>query len=424
MTGEPRRQPAQAVASPRSADPADSPAKDTATASYASVFPGLNYIGSIVSTQPRQNTTSGGQSQSDESANVEAEPWKAGGGMGNTQTQRDSLIDSHPPSPLVRGHALQPVALQPAQISLLEMAAPAQVAALRSEQSAATSPDNSSSQGGRGPGKKGKKKRKADRQAPELERSPYIKAEPRSPSPLAAPAYMRAKKRRRHSREQMVEPGEGYEPRYERPLVHGPDSQHLPRQHRGEPVPLGYGSAGAYPARAVSAALMGDPRYGSEYMDDRHVRGYGLPSAVPPLAYSPAVAYPPRPAAQTFAGDWYREPRRPLHEYAEGHQGVRPEGGDVYGGQPASAQPRMVDAFEHEYLDASAVQRPLAPSVDPGDAGVVYERLLPRAVPRHAGPEPYGEGGVVYGGVSALYALPRRVVSHQPEYAPCDYRDS
>lgn len=443
---ESRNRRAQAVAAPEPPTAVPTPHRysqstvNPVVAAFAHIVPGLNnYVGvANVSTPPSQNIVSGVQSQSEDSANLELNPDAAGN---HTQPRRNSYSDLYPPSPLIRGHALQPVAPQPAQISPLAVTGqgqeglsqavprtrgtPAQVAALRQEPSAVTSPE-SSSQGGRASDKKRgkKKKRKADRQAPEFEANPYIKVEPRSPSPLAASSYVRASKRQRQSQAQVIELE--YEPSYERPLAHGPDGQYLTRPYRDGQVPLGY------PQRAVSTALMGDQRYGREYLDERrlpadgHVRGYGLPGPVPPYTYSPRMAYPARPVSQMFAGDGYREASRSFREYTEGGRvSVRPEG-DAYAGQPKPIQPRMlVDAYGREYFDPShpAVHRPAAPAVGPGEPGLVYERLPPRGVSRHLGPEAYGEGGVVYGGAPATYVLPRRVVTQPAEYVPYDHRD-
>lgn len=455
--GEGPNRPYGAVAAPEPPIPVPAPQDDSQRDSFAnppvtvplaSIVPGLNnYVGAYhVATPPSQNTASGVQSQSEDSANLGPGQARPEAAPSQTHVLRDSYADLYPPSPLIRGHALQPVAPQPALISPLAApgqgqeapshavprtrGTPAQVAALRQEPAAATSPE-SSPQGGRASDKKrGKKKRKADRQAPEVEASAYIKVELRSPSPLAAPSYVRANKRQRQSRGRVVDLD--YEPSYEAPLVHGPDGQYLTRQSRDDPVPLGYDSARAYPSRAASTALVGDPRYGREYLEERrlpaegHVRGYGVPGPAPAYPYSPGMAYPPRSASHVFSRDGYREPSRSFREYAEGGRvSIRPEG-DAYMGPPKTAQPRMlVDTFGREYYDPShpAVHRPLTPSVRPEDAGLVYERLPPRAVSRHPGLEPYGEGGVVYGGAPAAYAMPRRIVPQSAEYAPYDFRD-
>ncbi|MBE3043953.1 hypothetical protein IMZ48_15550, partial [Candidatus Bathyarchaeota archaeon] len=80
--------------------------------------------------------------------------------------------------------------------------APAQVAALRGEHQAPSSPESSSPRGKAPENKKGKKKnkRKADRLVQDAPATPHIKLEPRSPSPLSAPAQIRPAKRQRQAR--------------------------------------------------------------------------------------------------------------------------------------------------------------------------------------------------------------------------------
>ncbi|KAJ6444474.1 SH3 domain containing protein [Purpureocillium lavendulum] len=413
-----------------------------------SIVPGLNnYVGlQEVLAQPTHGPTSGEQSSSDDSANMEYEPPGVDGTTGHVQQQTDSYMELHPPSPLVRSHALQPVAPQPSQVSALAFSAqdqapahppvartgatPAQVVALRNEHSTATSPD-SSSQGGKGSEKKKgrKKKRKAaDRQAPGVDVSPYIKPEPRSPSPIFAPAYIRANKRQRQSQARVVDLE--YEPRFEPPPANGPEGPALSRPYRDERMPPGYEGAVAYPQRAVSNTYLGEPRYVREYVDDRRippdglVRSYGPQSAMP-MQYSPSVGYTPRQAPLALAGDSYREPARSYGEFPGGRVRVAPDG-ESFGLPPRPAPPRMVvDEHGREYYDPShpAIQRPMASSVGPGEPGVVYERLPPRTASRQA-PEAHGDV-VGHGGPAppAYAVMPRRVVT-QPEYAGYDYRDS
>ncbi|PFH62575.1 hypothetical protein XA68_12995 [Ophiocordyceps unilateralis] len=471
VPGQPERVPrtvdetAQAAAATvaGSADPVrqrvhkpDLPAVPTAAATTAVpsavVVPGLNnYLQEgNTSTQPGRHTVSGEQSQSDDLVMLNPLPSGAAATSGRSQPLSNSYIDSHPPSPLLRGRPLQqPVAPPTVQNSPLPVsgrgrgmtnlgvqrsrAAPAQIAALRLEPSTATSPE-SSSQGGRGSDKKKnkKKKRKADRQAPGMEANPFIKIEPRSSSPLAGPSYIRANKRQRQSRGQV--PEAEYEPTYSRSHVRGPVDQHLSRPYRDQHAPLGYDGGRAYPQRAVSAAVIGGPGYGREYVDDRglpvdsQARGHGLlgpappypapPYPAPPYPYSPMLAYPPRPVSHSFATDGFREPPRPYRELTEGGRlSARPEG-DPYAGQPKAAPPRiLVDAYGREYFDSSH------PPVGPGEPSVLYERIPPRAVSRHPGPESYGDAGLVYGGAPATYAVPRRIVTQPIEYAPYEYRD-
>ncbi|KAJ3530686.1 hypothetical protein NM208_g9212 [Fusarium decemcellulare] len=135
--------------------------------------------------------TSAGQSHSEESSNMEIDRHKGNYGSSACQHTRARR-------PLVAAEAT----------SNSSTGTPAQVAALRNEPIAVTSPE-SSPQGGRAAEKrKGKKKkRKADRQAPEAEPVPYIKPEPRSPSPMNAPSYIRPNKRQRYTQQQLDESG-------------------------------------------------------------------------------------------------------------------------------------------------------------------------------------------------------------------------
>lgn len=407
------------------------------------VVPGLNNYNQQgnATTRPGRHMPSGGQSSSDDLVILDSLPAGTAATSGRSQPLSNSYIDSHPPSPLLRGRPLQPFAAPnaapqssplpvpgqgrgPADLASVHgsRGAPAQVAALRVEPAIATSPE-SSGQLGRGSDRKKnkKKKRKADRQAPGTERNPYIKPEPRSPSPLAGPSYTRANKRQRQFRGQAFEAE--YEPSYSRPLAHAPVDHYLPRPYRHQPIGPAYEGPRAYPQRAVSAAVLGDAGYGREYVDDRRLpvdneaRGYGLPGPAPPYPYSPMLAYPPRPGSQSFGVEGYRGPPRPYREFSEsGTLNFGPED-DPYAGLPPKAR-ILVDAYTRGYIEHS---HHLA---GPGEPSVVYERMPPpRAVSRHPGPEPYGEAGLVYGGSPAAYAMPRRIVTQPMEYAPYEYRD-
>ncbi|RDA91656.1 hypothetical protein CP533_0041 [Ophiocordyceps camponoti-saundersi (nom. inval.)] len=413
------------------------PGLPAATAAPSTVVvPGLNNYSQQGNppTQPRRNTASGEQSQSDDLIILDSLPARTVATSSRSHPHSTSYIDSHPPSPLLRGRPLQPVAPRTAQNSPHSLwghghgkgvqrsrAAPAQVAALRQEPPAAISPD-SSSQGGRtSEKKKKKKKRKADRQAPGVEVNPYIKIEPRSSSPLADPSHSRANKRQRHAGGQVLEAE--YDPGYSRPLANGPVELYPTRQYRDQHVPFGYDGGRAYPQRAVSAAVIGDQGYSREYVDDRRLpvdsqaRGYGLPGPAPPYPCSPVLAYPPR---QGFAGDGYREPPRAYREYNEGgRMSTRPDD-EPHPGQPRAAPLRvLVDAYGRQFYGGHGL-----PTAGPGEPNVVYERLPPRALSRHAGPEPYGDAGLVYGGTPATtYTMPRRIVTQPIEYASYEYRE-
>ncbi|RDA88074.1 hypothetical protein CP532_5256 [Ophiocordyceps camponoti-leonardi (nom. inval.)] len=400
------------------------------------VVPGLNNYSQqgLLSSQPGRNTASGEQSQSDDVIILDSLPAQTVATSSRSHPHRTPYLDSHPPSPLLRGRPLQPAAPPTAQnspFSLLDngrrggiepnRAAPAQVTALRNEPLTAISP-GSSSQGGRTSERKNKKKkRKAERRAPRVDANPYIKIEPRSSSPLADPSHNRASKRQRHTGAQVLEAE--YEPGYSRPLGNGPVDPYPMRQYRDQHVPLGYDGGRAYPQRAVSAAVIGDQGYRREYVDDRRLpvdsqtRGYGLPGPAPPYPCSPVLAYPPR---QSFAGDGYREPPRAYREFNDGGRvSSRPED-EPHPGQPRAAPLRvLVDAYGRQFYGGHAL-----PVGGPAEPNVIYERLPPRAMSRHAGPEPYGEAGLVYGGTPATtYAVPRRIVTQPIEYASYEYRD-
>ncbi|KJZ79942.1 hypothetical protein HIM_00656 [Hirsutella minnesotensis 3608] len=411
------------------------------------IVPGLTFLGTSqrVEADAGDNCTNAGQKTQESSGRTPALPSRAETSTTFDKLPRNSYGDNRPPSPLVRSHALEPVAPQPAQTSALAVGAqaqgapapvvprtratPAQVAALRHE-ATATSPE-SSSQGGRASDKRKnkKKKRKADRQAPEIEDLSYIKLEPRSPSPLTAPSYVRPKKRQRQSQGRVIDVE--YEPTREPPAARALEDYSLSRYFRDNHLSLGLGDSRAYPQRALSSAMAGDQRYGREYLEERRLppegqaRGYGQLSSVPPWPYSPRATYPPRPVPQAFAGDGYREPARHFRDMAEvSRLSVRPE--DAYAGQPRPAPHRvLVDAYGREYYDPlhPAVHRAPAPSVGPGEPGVVYERMASRAISRHPGGDLYGDGGMVYGATPGGYATPRRVVTQPTEYTPYDYRD-
>ncbi|KYK59440.1 hypothetical protein DCS_00570 [Drechmeria coniospora] len=410
------------------------------------VVPGLNnYVGGAISAQPNSfNTTTGEQRQ--------AVPWPNAGAedaQRSVPDLEDTYVDLHPPSPLLRAHAPERVAPSSAQANPMTIAdkgpqssdvaaprarvAPAQVAALLHEHSTATSPDSSSPGGRHVDKKRGKKKRKkVVRQAAEDMASPSIKPEPRSVSPISAPTYLRPNKRRRQQQGHVVTELE-YDPTIVQSFSHDAVLQHPTRPYRAERVPLAYDAGPAPPQRTVGGGLVGQPRYGRDYVDDgrapvgSRIHSY-VPPAAFPLSYPATVDYEPQPPSQSFVG----EPRRTYLEYSP--RGARFAGRPALEAPAALPPPRhaappprvLVDEYGREYFDPShpAVQRPSAPLAGPVEASIVYEQQPPRPVSRHAlpGPERYGDGGVVYGAPTATYAMPRRVVT-QPEYASYERRD-
>ncbi|KFG83953.1 hypothetical protein MANI_020644 [Metarhizium anisopliae] len=401
---------------------------------FGSVVPGLNnYVQGASQTRSNVASQSGEKDHLDVEAAKDHEPPNA------SHHGNNEHLDSRPPSPLVRNHTLQPVAPQPTHPSALSalatasstvhdtpivggrsgMGTLAQVAALRTESNIVISPD-SSSQGGKKKGKK-KKKRKADRQAPEPEAAPYIKPEPRSPSPLTAPSYLRPTKRPRHEQEPPV--NAQLEPRY----VQDDGVQYITRQYREEPIPVGYARPAAY-----HQPQPGDVRYHSgEYYDVRQVRGEDLgprPAQVEHSTMSyPARATPvSRSISRVMVTDPYPAPSRQYREYRDGPRMAGHTEGDTFIAPSRSAHTRiLVDAHGREYIEPLHHSPSRISATSPsrhGEHELLYERLPPRAVSRHPAPGPYEDDGVVYASSNQTYVVPRRVVT-QPEYVGHDYRD-
>jgi hypothetical protein len=352
--------------------------------------------------------------------------------------------------PLVRGHDLSPLAPQPTHVlppavareqqlipsepSGGAQAAPAQVTALRKQPSNGSSPE-SSPHGGKADKKKNKKKkRKADRLAAEsAAASPYIKPEPRSPSPLT-PQYARPNKRQRYSQGQPLEIADD-EPRYEQPaVVEGAyQERYPPRIIRQERV-VGYERADDYrPRHGEEPILVTSPRYERVYYDDyRAPPPAGFPAGPEPTQYVTREVRTVRPPSRVVEGPYddgatyYRDVRaasrmsvRPV-AYPERSQS--PVGYDrpPAAMPPPRAPPRrvIVDAFGREYLEPVRPATVVREEVVGADSRGPYEQVLPpRAVSRR--PEPFDDGAILYRAASPAYAAPRRVMT-QPEYA---YRD-
>ncbi|KAJ4270054.1 hypothetical protein NW762_001727 [Fusarium torreyae] len=364
-------------------------------------------------------------------SNIELDGHRGNDASAARQPPREHYIDSHPPSPLMRAHERFPQNAQASPLTVarrLPLAAeatsnsstgtPAQVAALRNEPITVTSPE-SSPQGGRTAEKRKakKKKRKADRQAPEAEPTPYIKPEPRSPSPMNAPSYIRPNKRQRYTQQQPDEPG--YEEvRYEPQLGQYPPEPLQGRQEMDNRVPIGYSQ------RAASTTIPGSTVYRGEYAEDRYVSGRPYAIEQPPLvpAYHQRQSIGERASSQIRPNDGYQRPSWP---YPGAHEaspaGLRSDG-DVFMTPHRPPPTRIiVDAFGREYIEPSRstiIRHSAAPPARSGEPEIVYERAPPR---RPQGMETYEEGGAIYRRPSPSY-MPRRVVT-QPEYISQDYRD-
>ncbi|KAI8284241.1 hypothetical protein K4K59_007480 [Colletotrichum sp. SAR11_240] len=279
-----------------------------------------------------------------------------------------------------------------------------------------------SPQGGRNIEKrKGKKKnklnKKAARQAQEAE--PYIKPEPRSPSPMNAPSFIRPPKRQRRQGEE--------EPRYAQ------SERQFSRSYRDEAAAPAYENQ-EYRRPVSQAAVAADYGYGREYVEDARV-----PSGA---EYVRRVQSPGVYAVHTAPGEIYatspvsvdRYGREPTRYYRDGYEvtrmSTRPvaergrsrspamrERGSPLMGPPKGPPARVVvdPASGRRYYEPASVIRQSAASQQPE---IIYERAPIRAESRRPGPDPRDDD-VLYQRTSPMYAAPRRVVT-QPEYGTSD----
>ncbi|KAF5019218.1 hypothetical protein F66182_8792 [Fusarium sp. NRRL 66182] len=377
--------------------------------------------------------TSAGQSPS----NMEADRPRGGYGSAAGQPRRERYIDSHPPSPLMRAHERSP---QNAQASPLTVArrlplatevtsnsstgTPAQVAALRNEPIAVISPESSPQGGGVSEKRKGKKKkRKAERQALEAEPTPYIKPEPRSPSPINAPSYARPNKRQRYTQRHPDEPG--YEEiRYEPHPGQYPLEPPHSRQERDDRMPIGYERVGFSSQRAASTTVPGSAVYRREYADDQYVSGSPYAVEQPTLVSTHHQRQPMggRAESQARPNDSYQRPSWPYSGTQQASPAALRSDGDVFMAPQRPAPTRIiVDAYGREYIEpprSTIIRHSAAPPAQSGEPEIIYERPAPR---RQQLVERYEDGRIVYRRPSPSY-MPRRVVT-QPEYISQDYRD-
>ncbi|RTE72947.1 hypothetical protein BHE90_012618 [Fusarium euwallaceae] len=378
-----------------------------------------------------------GPSHSEDSSNTEIERHRGSNRSNARRQPRENYIDSRPPSPLMRVHERSAQASPLTAARRAPMAAeatsnssrgtPAQVAALRNEPITVTSPESSPQGGGAAEKKKGKKKkRKADRQAPEAEPTPYIKPEPRSPSPMSAPSYIRPNKRQRYTQRQPEDPN--YEDvRYERQTGDYPPEPLSSRLGTDDRMPIGYDRPSLSSRRAVSTAVPGSTVYRREYTDDRYAPGGPYAVEHPPLvsAHHPGEQSVGRASSQVRPSEGHQRPSWPYHgSYETSSVSTRPDG-DVFMAPPRPPPTRIiVDAFGREYIEPprpTVIRHSVAPPARSGEPEIIYERAAPRALPKQTGMETYEEGGTVYRRPSPTY-IPRRVVT-QPEYISQDYRD-
>ncbi|KAI0445899.1 hypothetical protein F4803DRAFT_505860 [Xylaria telfairii] len=391
-------------------------------------------------------------SRSDNSGNTDSEQSADHHGLQNPPQLVPNPGFRQHEEPLIRGHNLSPFAPQPAHVSPLAVArqphiresetsalqrAPAQVTALRQEHAVVISPE-SSPQGEKGSKKKNKKKnkRKADTRTQDIQDSPNIKPEPRSPSPLAAPPFIRPQKRpRRFGRQDP-------EIIYDEEMAEGPSSQS--QQERYPPVPVhvdrvpqGYEGVDDPYSRQVRPSVgpithrLESPLYEERRPDGsiiRYVRHIPSPMGYP-SPYGAVDHRPLRTASYTVTNTDLREV--PTYQ-REGRMSVRPYADRARSRSPiilerrSSAMPPpsaphrriVIDEYGREYIEpihtATVSRQSVVPSARPGDHEVVYERAPIRATSRIPAPEIVGEDGVIYRRASPGYAH-RRVIT-QPDY--------
>ncbi|KAJ4300444.1 hypothetical protein N0V88_003119 [Collariella sp. IMI 366227] len=413
------------------------PAPIQAPQAARATAPGLSFsTSSSTSVYQPQVPSAGGVLQQDQSGRVGHELDRADQRFLDQASREPAVIRAHDLSPLAPQptHVFPSTIAREARLGGGTQAPPAQVAALRKQPSNGSSPESSLHGGSKGEKKKSKKKkRKAERLAAEAAASPYIKPEPRSPSPLT-PQYGRPSKRQRHSQQQPVEIQDD-EPRFEQPPpVEGGYQEHYqPRVVRQERV-VGYERADEYRARlGEEPILVTSPRYERVYYDDHRAPPQGGYTAGPESAqYIRTV----RPASRIVHGPY--DDVAPV--YSDGRSAsrmsIRPTGYPersqspvMYERPPAAmppprAAPRriIVDAYGREYLEpvrsATVVREEVV-----SDFRGPYERVLPPAgISRR--PELLDDEAALYRPTSPAYAATsttaRRVVT-QPEYA---YRET
>lgn len=375
------------------------------------------------------------------------------------------------PSPLIRAHNLSPIAPQPAYVSPLATAhhppaahldetvrrgTPAQVAALRKQPSAASSPDGSPRDSGATEKKqKKKKKRKSERLAAADSggASPFIKPEPRSPSPIAAPAYARPNKRLRQEQRQPGGLGydqaryqqppraedDGYTGRYEQRPIYAEERYPPNQQPRFSEDPR---------LRQAPPSVVGsDSRYERDDYEPGRPAVYRRPASPGtafPGHYLPGQVRQVRSVSHAVLEGPYREgPTAVLYNGArDGRMSVRPTGDRERSRSPVAYErhtsvmppPRapvrriIVDEYGREYIEppraATVVRASVAPVARLDEPEVIYERTVPvRAMSRK--PNMY-EDGSLYGQPTPSYPpfnapYVRRVVT-QPELSGPDFR--
>ncbi|KAJ8071360.1 hypothetical protein OCU04_001690 [Sclerotinia nivalis] len=354
-----------------------------------------------------------------------------------------------------RAHNLSPLAPQPARVSPLATARdppilrdalpvheaqPPQVAALRNAASGLSSAESSPSGPKISEKKKGKKKKRKvnDNGQTDTPDSPYIKAEPRSPSPFAAATLPRPQKRQRqsgHASELNYD-----EPRYE-PLEVIPEA--TPKRYEDARAPVRY--EGRY-ADQYAEIRRPEPVYQRVERDDVEYQRVESGGQYTRRQASPVYALPySRPIRESSHAivdrhiieepRYYTERERPVLS----RMSVRPDADRERSRSPIMRERRspipmgpprqpvriIVDAYGREYIDptpAPSMRQSVAPIARRHDDGeLYYERAPVRTMSTRPPVETFEEDGVLYRRASPVLAAPRRVIT-QPEYAQPDYR--
>lgn len=367
------------------------------------------------------------------------------------QGRHGDILNHHfenlPRSPLIRGHNLSPVAPQPARVSPLatareppvlrepaavDEAQPAQITALRNNPPQISSTDSSPNRT-KGSEKKKEKKKKNKRKAKDsgdaadTPDSPYIKPEPRSPSPYAVAPLPRPQKRQRQSGQFAAELNYD-EPRQE---PEGEPQERVPERSQDIRALRPYER---YEDRYEPELRRPEPAYRRiEREDDEYRRVDSGPHAQQPqspavfaVPYGPSEVRAVRAASHAIVDRRVEEPR-----YYPAGASVRADADRERSRSPimrerrspvAMAPPRQVriviDDFGRKYYEPVSAPIPrqsIAPPIRYRDSEVLYERAPARTVSSRIPVDAYGEDGVVYRRPASPAVVPRRVVT-QPEY--------
>ena len=351
---------------------------------------------------------------------------------------------------------MSPIAPQPARVSPLITAReppilrenypaddiqPAQVAALRQDAPGISSTNSSPKRSTRSELRKAKREKNKKRKSSvnndigERQDSPYIKPEPRSPSPYAVAPLPRPNKRLRQYASEL---------NYDEPADLAQE-RGLGRQKEA-PVTRIYEDQYAQEAqrpRAVYQRL--EPEEGNyrrvQYVEDddyRRVPRRVQSPSVYTLPYAPTEGRTVRAVSHAVAGRrvyeepvYYREPASRASVRPDGDRErsrspiMRERISPIPMGPPRRPVRIIIDEHGREYIDPTPppiIRHSVAPQARYRDQEIVYERAPPSSVSGRAPIDTYEEDGVVYRRQTPPLAIPRRLVA-QPEYSmPPEYR--